>query len=111
MLVVFSPTSPMHIMTFLRALPDAIYTKEFFLVCIVVFFISEAVFKLPLPRLSAWVKPIVVIIIGAVVGVLRWALAIDALILGALAGVLTTLTVSRLDHWFGTRAAASAKKK
>jgi hypothetical protein len=73
--------------------------------------VSEAIFKLPLPRLSARAKPVVVIVIGALVGILRWALAVDALILGALAGALTTLTISRLDYWFCGRSGGAAKKK
>lgn len=89
----------MDIATLLQALPDVIFTSDFAMACVLVFFLCEALFKIPYFAEMAWGKPTASLIVGAVIGVAKWGLAPDAIILGVIAGGITTLGVSRLDRW------------
>ncbi len=95
----------MDIVTLLQALPDVIFTSDFVMACVLVFFLCEALFTIPFLGDLKWGKPLIALVVGAVIGVVKWGVSPDAVILGVIAGGITTLAVARLDWWF------SAKKK
>ena len=87
------------ILTLLQALPDVIFTSDFAMACILTFLVCEALFKIPQLADMKSGKPVISLVVGALVGLAKWGVAVDALILGVIAGGVTTLVVSRLDHW------------
>ncbi|MDD5103046.1 MAG: hypothetical protein PHX93_01455 [Candidatus Peribacteraceae bacterium] len=89
----------MDIQTLLQALPQAVFTPEFFMVCVLVFFVCEALFKIPQLAEMGWGKPVTALVIGAVLSVLQYGFALDAVLMGIMAGGVTTLSVNRLDRW------------
>lgn len=89
----------MDIVTLLQALPQAVFTPEFFMVCVLVFFICEALFKIPQLAEMEWGKPVTALVIGALLSVLEVGISLDAVLVGLVAGGMTTLSVNRLDHW------------
>ncbi|MDO8468957.1 MAG: hypothetical protein Q7S29_04330 [Candidatus Peribacter sp.] len=93
----------MDITTLLQALPQAVFTPEFFMVCVLVFFICEALFKIPQLAEMTWGKPVTALIIGALLSVLEVGLTPDAVLVGLVAGGITTLAVNRLDYWFSKK--------
>jgi len=89
----------MDITTLLQTLPQAIFTPEFFMVCVLVFFICEALFKIPQLEEMEWGKPVTALVIGALLSVFEIGISLDAVLIGIVAGGMTTLSVNRLDHW------------
>ncbi|MDD4287461.1 MAG: hypothetical protein PHO20_04130 [Candidatus Peribacteraceae bacterium] len=89
----------MDITTLLQALPQAVFTPEFFMVCVLVFFICEALFKIPQLAEMEWGKPATALVIGALLSILEVGLSLDAVLVGLVAGGVTTLSVNRLDRW------------
>lgn len=89
----------MDITTLLQTLPQAIFTPEFFMVCVLVFFICEALFKIPQLAEMEWGKPVTALVIGALLSVFEIGISLDAVLIGIVAGGMTTLSVNRLDHW------------
>lgn len=73
------------------------------MVCVLVFFICEALFKIPQLAKMKWGKPVTALIIGALLSVLEVGLSPDAVLVGLVAGGITTLSVSRLDYWFSKK--------
>ncbi|ALM10445.1 MAG TPA: hypothetical protein DEB30_01435 [Candidatus Peribacter riflensis] len=90
----------MDIIPLLQALPQAVFTPEFFMVCVLVFFICEALFKIPQLDDLEWGKPVIALVVGALLSVFQVGVSVDALLIGLVAGGVTTLAVSRLDYWF-----------
>jgi len=93
----------MDIITLLQALPQAVFTPEFFMVCVLVFFICEALFKIPQLAEMGWGKPVTAIVIGALLSIFEVGLTPDAVLVGLVAGGVTTLSVNRLDYWFSKK--------
>lgn len=89
----------MDITTLLQTLPQAIFTPEFFMVCVLVFFICEALFKIPQLEEMEWGKPVTALVIGALLSIFEIGISLDAVLIGIVAGGMTTLSVNRLDHW------------
>lgn len=93
----------MDISTLLQALPQAVFTPEFFMVCVLVFFICEALFKIPQLSKMVWGKPVTALIIGAALSMLQVGPTPDAVLIGIVAGGMTTLGIKRMDRWFGKK--------
>lgn len=93
----------MDIQTLLQALPQAVFTSEFFMICVLVFFICEALFKIPQLVKMEWGKPVTALVVGALLSVLQVGLSPDAILVGLVAGGITTLGVGRMDRWFGKK--------
>ena len=93
----------MDISLLFQTLPQAVFTSEFFMVCVLVFFICEALFKIPQLAKMAWGKPVTSLVVGALLSVLQFGLSPDAVLVGVVAGGVTTLGVNRLDRWFGKK--------
>jgi len=89
----------MDIQTLLQALPQAVFTPEFFMVSVLVFFICEALFKIPQLAEMEWGKPVTALVIGALLSIFEVGLSLDAVLVGLVAGGVTTLSVNRLDRW------------
>ena len=94
-----------NITSLLQALPEVVFTPDFAMACVIVFFVCEALFKIPYLHEMAWGKQGVALIVGALIGVAKWGLSADAIILGVVAGGVSTLAVARMDRWM------TAKKK
>ena len=73
------------------------------MVCVLVFFICEALFKIPHLAKMAWGKPVTALVIGALLSMVQFGVSPDAILVGAVAGGVTTLAVGRLDRWFGKK--------
>ncbi len=69
------------------------------MVCVLVFFICEALFKIPQLEEMEWGKPVTALVIGALLSVLEVGISLDAVLVGIVAGGMTTLSVNRLDRW------------
>lgn len=93
----------MDILSLLRALPQAIFMPEFFMVCVLVFFICEALFKIPQLNDMGWGKPVTALVVGMLLSVFVAGPSPDAVLVGFMAGAMTTLTVNRLDWWFARK--------
>lgn len=89
----------MEIVSFLQALPDAIFSQAFFMVCVLTFFLCEALFTIPALKKLSWGKAGISLVVGGLLGATVWAMTADALFLGVIAGGVTTLSVARLDRW------------
>lgn len=89
----------MDITTLIQSLPAAVFTPEFTMICVLVFFICEALFKIPQLKEMEWGKPVTALAIGALLGVLEVGPSPDAVLVGIIAGGVTTLGVNRLDRW------------
>lgn len=98
-----------NIASLLQALPDVVFTPDFAMACVIVFFLCEALFKIPYLNDMIWGKQAVALIVGALIGVAKWGLSADAIILGVIAGGVSTLAVARIDRWMSS--ATSKKKK
>lgn len=90
----------MDITTLLQSLPGAVFTPEFTMICVLVFFICEALFQIPQLAGMQWGKPVTALVVGALLGILEVGPTPDAVLVGILAGGFTTLGVKRLDRWF-----------
>jgi hypothetical protein len=89
----------MDIATLLQSLPASVFTPEFFMVCVLVFFICEALFKIPQLAKMEWGKPITALVVGIFLAVVKVGPLPDAILIGVIAGGITTLSVNRLDRW------------
>lgn len=93
------------ITSLLQVLPEVVFTPDFAMACVIVFFLCEALFKIPYLNDMAWGKQATALIVGALIGVAKWGISVDAIILGVIAGGVSTLAVARIDRWL------TAKKK
>lgn len=93
----------MDITFLLQSLPAAVFTPEFFMICVLVFFICEALFKIPQLKSLEWGKPVTALGIGALLAIVQVGPTPDAILVGIVAGGVTTLSVSRLDRWLGKK--------
>ena len=98
-----SPFYPMDIITLLQSLPDAVFTPEFFMICVLVFFICEALFKIPQLADMQWGKPATSLGVGALLAIIKVGATPDAVLIGIIAGGVTTLSVARIDRWIGRK--------
>gem|GEM_PF-2531672 len=90
----------MDITTLPQSLPNAMFTPEFFMICVLTFFICEALFKIPQLAAMSWGKLVTSLVIGALLAVVKVGPTPDAILFGVIAGGVTTLVVARLDRWF-----------
>ena len=101
--VVPFPLIGMDITTLLGSLPEAIFTSDFFVICVLVFFICEALFKIPKLAEMEWGKPVTSLVIGVLLALLKVGPTPDAIIIGLIAGGMTTMSVARLDRWISRK--------